>query len=578
METIGQFSVIRQLREFNENLNLWRIESNDGQEFDVLTIQQNQDYQNLLNRLLGNEILPLVNHKIEGIQKTIEVGFDTLSRSHFIVYESSDGFEINFHSSLNGLKSVIIGLNELKKQNRFGYLISTETLLTKNTEVLLSFSGLFELFKHQNLLQAEFLAPEVIEGSRPNFQSDIYSVFKCFESLLNEDSDEILKEVFTKALSGNRTDRFTKYSEIITELEKVYSPTGLSKWTKIRVVVKQEDSKAFLPMLKEMNDSCYFLLERSLSKEKGQVTGQFSTTNFSGRFFVDQEGYLFIPFQGVRSQTNPKVIEQGFTTAYGYDFNPMLYFNCTRYFIEQWEELNTLAELNKTKHSLLKKWQTLPDQERTFIEEKAFKAAFIEREESKSNSVNIRFKLTNDFRNWEIFKELKHNNIDLFIDDKIIGKVQDYNPSDCFLVIKDAQVTIDEIPEKGELHQDVRVETSQFKKQVEACKKFEAQNVVNPDLCEILATPENVPVPKRVDIDYEGFRDEVVNPYLKTDDTQRDAVLEALHYKPVYLIQGPPGTGKTTVIVELIQQIVKQNSHAKILVTSQSNLAVDNVL
>ncbi|MBK8657515.1 MAG: AAA family ATPase [Bacteroidetes bacterium] len=65
---------------------------------------------------------------------------------------------------------------------------------------------------------------------------------------------------------------------------------------------------------------------------------------------------------------------------------------------------------------------------------------------------------------------------------------------------------------------------------------------------------------------------------LKTDHTQRVAVLEALHYKPVYLIQGPPGTGKTTVIVELIQQIISQNSNAKILVTSQSNLAVDNVL
>jgi superfamily I DNA and/or RNA helicase len=43
-------------------------------------------------------------------------------------------------------------------------------------------------------------------------------------------------------------------------------------------------------------------------------------------------------------------------------------------------------------------------------------------------------------------------------------------------------------------------------------------------------------------------------------------------------IQGPPGTGKTTVITESILQILKQEPRARILVTSQSNQAVDNVL
>jgi superfamily I DNA and/or RNA helicase len=245
---------------------------------------------------------------------------------------------------------------------------------------------------------------------------------------------------------------------------------------------------------------------------------------------------------------------------------------------DKWQQLNAITELNQTKQDLLKKWQTLPDQEREFIEENAFKAKYIEREESKNNPANIRFTLTNEFRNWDKLKELKRNEVNLSIDDKIIGKIQDYNPSDCFLVIKDAKITVDEIPEKGDLLQDVRMETSQFKKQVEACKKFENKDIVNPELCGILATPERIPEPNRIDIDYDGFIKQVINKNLKTDQTQREAVLEALHYKPVYLIQGPPGTGKTTVIVELIQQIISQNSNAKILVTSQSNLAVDNVL
>ena len=43
-------------------------------------------------------------------------------------------------------------------------------------------------------------------------------------------------------------------------------------------------------------------------------------------------------------------------------------------------------------------------------------------------------------------------------------------------------------------------------------------------------------------------------------------------------IQGPPGTGKTTVIVEAIKRRLAANPDERILVTSHSNLAVDNAL
>ncbi|MEQ9308516.1 MAG: AAA domain-containing protein [Balneolaceae bacterium] len=581
METIGQLNIIQELKKFNDNLTLWLAESSDGQQFEVLTIKENKDYQNLLDRLLKNEIQPLVNKEIDGIQTIFSADFDISTKNYYIVYQYKDGFEPIRNPTLKALKSILSGLDKLKRQNRFGYVISKETIKNNQNEAMLRFVGLFELFKHQNLLPTEFLSPEVVEGARPNFQSDIYSVFKSFESILEENPDEILTEIFSKALSEKRISRFAKYSEILEELEKVNVPPTLTQKNEqlaIKVIVRQEEYETFQPTLNEMNNSCYILLDKKLSKGKGQITGQFSTKNYSGRFFVDPEGHIFIPVQGVRNRLFQKAVQQGFTTEYHFDYYPLIYFNCFQYFHKAWEQINTLSELNKTKHKLVKKWQTLPDQEREFIEETAFKAVYIKREESKNNRTNIRFQLTDKFRSWDKFKELKRNDINLFIDDKIIGKVQDYNPTDCFLVVKDTKITLDEIPEKGELHQDVRMETSQFKKQVEACKKFENKDIVNPELCGILATPERVPTPNRVDIDYDGFKDEVINPYLKTDDTQRDAVLEALHHKPVYLIQGPPGTGKTTVIVELIQQIIRQNSNAKILVTSQSNLAVDNVL
>lgn len=580
METIGQLNIIQELQQLNDNLTLWLTESSDGQSFEVLTIKANKDYQNLLDRLLKNEILPLINQDIDGIQKVIRVDFDAASKTHYIVYQHLDGFQPIYRPTLNALKQLLSGLDQLKKQNRFGFVISDETIMTNQSGAKLRFVGLFELFKQQNLLNKKFIAPELLdEKTRPNFQSDIYSSFVCFADLLKTINDETLKEIFAKSLSEKRTSRFSKYSEVLDELEKVkVSANAIHKsgLPAIKVVVKREIQDEFQTVLNEMNNSCYILIDKNLSEQKSQIAGQFSTKNHSGKIIVDEKGYLFIPFFNPRPLT--KVLQQGFLSEFGFEYEPLRYFDCFRYFLEKWETINTISELNQTKHDLVKKWQTLPDQEREFIEETAFKAVFTEREESKNNPSNIRFTLTDEFRNWDKLKELKRNEINLSIGDKIIGKIQDYNPSDCFLIIKDARVTVDEIPEKGDLLQDVRMETSQFKKQVEACKKFENKDIVNPELCSILATPERIPAPNRVDIDYDNFKNEVINQKLKTDDTQREAVLEAMHYKPVFLIQGPPGTGKTTVIVELIQQIINQNSNAKILVTSQSNLAVDNVL
>lgn len=56
---------------------------------------------------------------------------------------------------------------------------------------------------------------------------------------------------------------------------------------------------------------------------------------------------------------------------------------------------------------------------------------------------------------------------------------------------------------------------------------------------------------------------------------QCDAVRKALGNKSLLLIQGPPGTGKTTIIVEIIKQLVKEGK--KVLVCSQAHAAVGNI-
>lgn len=60
------------------------------------------------------------------------------------------------------------------------------------------------------------------------------------------------------------------------------------------------------------------------------------------------------------------------------------------------------------------------------------------------------------------------------------------------------------------------------------------------------------------------------------NQSQKNAVKNAITTENFFLIHGPFGTGKTRTLIELIQQEVRQKN--KVLVTAESNGAVDNIL
>ncbi len=87
-----------------------------------------------------------------------------------------------------------------------------------------------------------------------------------------------------------------------------------------------------------------------------------------------------------------------------------------------------------------------------------------------------------------------------------------------------------------------------------------------------------------INISNEKFEDnglrisDFYNANINSNRAQIDAVIRAFAENKFFMIQGPPGTGKTTVIKEIILQQLKQCETSKILVVSQANVAVDNVL
>ncbi len=111
------------------------------------------------------------------------------------------------------------------------------------------------------------------------------------------------------------------------------------------------------------------------------------------------------------------------------------------------------------------------------------------------------------------------------------------------------------------------------KLQLNAFSKFKEGRIVNPELKDIILNVE--------DSEFEdtGNRiEKLFNPRIAGNANQLSAVERALADKNFFMIQGPPGTGKTTVIKELILQQLAMEPRSRILVVSQANVAVDNVL
>src|SRR5207244_2330250 len=127
-----------------------------------------------------------------------------------------------------------------------------------------------------------------------------------------------------------------------------------------------------------------------------------------------------------------------------------------------------------------------------------------------------------------------------------------------------------ELPRSGTLEFDAEASKSKLRREQAALGRITGRTASRPEVKDLLLDPRLCagPTPTAVD--------QFFHPDL--DETKKSAILSALGSKDFLLVQGPPGTGKTTFISELVAQSLAANPDCRILLASQTHIALDNAL
>lgn len=125
------------------------------------------------------------------------------------------------------------------------------------------------------------------------------------------------------------------------------------------------------------------------------------------------------------------------------------------------------------------------------------------------------------------------------------------------------------IPERGFLVVDTNKADAALDKQRVAVDAVRYGRAVDPGLGDYIMDPAMVAVPRLEAVDF---------IQTSIDADKQDAVVAAASGPSLMVVEGPPGTGKTTFITELVLQTLRSDPAARILLTSQTHVALDNSL
>lgn len=131
---------------------------------------------------------------------------------------------------------------------------------------------------------------------------------------------------------------------------------------------------------------------------------------------------------------------------------------------------------------------------------------------------------------------------------------------------------VQNLPRRGHLVIDAGGNRSAIAQQQRAVNavRFGTSDLARPELRDLILDPGSAQPPRPV---------RALQPSIeRLDEPKRHAVRSALGAPDIYLVEGPPGTGKTSFIAELVVQMLAVAPDTRVLLASQTHVALDNAI
>lgn len=464
----------------------------------------------------------------------------------------------------------------------------------------------------QDYKSKEYCAPEVSLRNETSELSDIYSlgavIFYLFtnkkppipsqfeNAIEKEQMNDELKKIIIGMTKENKAERTSDLDKIKTEMENIikdlnyknykyyfmFSTDLLEKMKNKGIIKRSIRYNEFIhKVLPEDLNNCYGIIDKN---NKYSFLGEQYLIKciYKSNYFHVYD--MYIPQEDVKLRFKKKSLEINGKFIFGEKNNT--------------SNSNSSLEIMLDNHKL--EYESKKNEDKMFYEYfnewRKYLNDSIEIEKNKGVEFSFKsFKIEGNRLILEIDKFINKNIDDLTQDTNFIvekesnGKIivnrigklynTEYEDGKTYLIINFTGVQTagklkNIIKRINTIKEDYLYKIGAYKKQLFAISQLEDDNYEAKNLKEIILDireAENVNEIKRI-----NFKSDRINEY------QKNAVKKFMASENISLVQGPPGTGKTTVINEIVYQILRENRNdniqPKILIVSQSHTAVDNIL
>ena len=612
----------------NRGYSATAVVMNENEEYFFAKWIKGIKHKSQQSKLLVDKLRHLKKATHSSLPKIIEYEWDEEQGAYCIIFEYIEAktleekyWDIQPTYFLKGIEQIISCLKTLQQEFRLshGDITPANILVDNDLNFYLIDFGLSDIAAtlsqeaSQEIFAREFAAPEKwdrkLKGKGFPYQADIYSIGKVIEWYFKQkelDEFEDIKLLIDNSCKPEPSNRLN-YNTLLENIQKITSSTNFDSENLIFVV-----GEVYSEIIDELNNEMFsdFQPRFDISPKSGDnVLVDIGTQSFIIHclWIIDEKKLLIRNYHHKSEDEDryKRIVKYGKKLNLPVKFvNDAFYneiFDLTPFFKKIQKEKQHEGEYRQGKREISKELRFFKDlitKELEVIEKNALKLRYKSFE--KKGDYEISFVIAENEKyssNGFIFNHIDRatppnpEEFEYIISQtadkkqmkdpvKFTGVAYDFDTKKRILKFKDCErLDFDKIPKNGYLFENTSKQEEEKKRQQEAIRKVEYNEVQNRDLIHYLFNPKDLQGKYLGISELENVyqTDEKGNPFIYSPNQTR-AILNAIHREPLTVIQGPPGTGKTTVITEIVFQILHKNPDAKILITSQTNDAVDNVL